>query len=424
MDDLQKRQEELGIAVLKNCRNELYLRFPYLDGAFAGVDYRVQTDFEGIGTDGEFLYFHPEYLLKRYQEAPSRIVKGYLHMLLHCLYLHILPEPGLQQKRWNLACDMAVELIIMEDIWWREKPQQQIIAECIGKLQQEFGKKSFSAEELYVLLGQKFFAYPIEVLEEAFFFDDQRFWPILDASGREGLKKKWEKLRGLTGEHKFGISHTLGTEAGTGKEEAGEIQKSRYDYRKFLKQFAVLREEVELDMESFDYIYYSYGMKHYKNMPLIEHLEYKEEHKLEELVIAIDTSGSCSAEMVRRFLQESYGILGEKENFFRHMKVYFIQCDCVIQDVVCVHSEEEWKQYCKKLEIQGRAGTDFRPVFRYVEKLRRERELKDLKGLIYFTDGDGIYPREAPEYETAFVFVKKTEGMKFVPKWARCLVAE
>lgn len=177
-------------------------------------------------------------------------------------------------------------------------------------------------------------------------------------------------------------------------------------------------------MESFDYIYYSYGMKHYKNMPLIEHLEYKEGHKLEELVIAIDTSGSCSAEMVRRFLQESYGILGEKENFFRHMKVYFIQCDCVIQDVVCVHSEEEWKQYCKKLEIQGRAGTDFRPVFRYVEKLRRERELKDLKGLIYFTDGDGIYPREAPEYETAFVFVKKTEGMKFVPKWARCLVAE
>ena len=39
--------------------------------------------------------------------------------------------------------------------------------------------------------------------------------------------------------------------------------------------------------------------------------------------------------------------------------------------------------------------------------------------MIYFTDGDGIYPRIAQDYETAFVFVKRTEGMRQVPKWAR-----
>ena len=181
---------------------------------------------------------------------------------------------------------------------------------------------------------------------------------------------------------------------------------------------------MELDTESFDYIYYSYGLEHYGNLPLIEPLEYKEGHRLEELVIAIDTSGSCSTEMVRQFLRESYAILGEKENFFKKMKVYFIQCDCVIQNVACIRSEQEWKDYCKKLKIQGRAGTDFRPVFRYVQDLREKKELRDLKALIYFTDGDGIYPREAPDYETAFVFVKKTEGMKYVPPWARTLVTE
>lgn len=48
---------------------------------------------------------------------------------------------------------------------------------------------------------------------------------------------------------------------------------------------------------------------------MIEPLEYKEVNRLEELVIAIDTSGSCSGETVQRFLGETYGILSEKENF-------------------------------------------------------------------------------------------------------------
>ena len=58
-------------------------------------------------------------------------------------------------------------------------------------------------------------------------------------------------------------------------------------------------------------------------------------------------------------------------------------------------------------------------MFRYVEELRRKKELSNLRAMIYFTDGDGIYPRIAQDYETAFVFVKRTEGMRQVPKWAR-----
>ena len=81
-------------------------------------------------------------------------------------------------------------------------------------------------------------------------------------------------------------------------------------------------------------------MEHYGNLPLIEPLEYKEVNRLEELVIAIDTSGSCDGETVRRFLGETYSILSEKENFFHKMKVYLIQCDCCIQDVKVIHSAE------------------------------------------------------------------------------------
>ena len=76
----------------------------------------------------------------------------------------------------------------------------------------------------------------------------------------------------------------------------------------------------------------------------------------------------------------------------------------------------------QEITIQGRGGTDFRPVFEFIRKEKAKRELRNLKALIYFTDGDGIYPREKPDYETAFVFVKKTENMRFVPNWAYKLV--
>ena len=85
-------------------------------------------------------------------------------------------------------------------------------------------------------------------------------------------------------------------------------------------------------------------------------------------------------------------------------------------------NREEWKEYMQKITIQGRGGTDFRPVFELIRKEQEKRELRNLKALIYFTDGDGIYPRQKPDYETAFVFVKKTENMRLVPDWAYKLV--
>ena len=45
-------------------------------------------------------------------------------------------------------------------------------------------------------------------------------------------------------------------------------------------------------------------------------------------------------------------------------------------------------------------------------------ELKDLKALLFFTDGDGVYPEEPPRYETAFLFVNREDAETRVPPWA------
>jgi predicted metal-dependent peptidase len=70
------------------------------------------------------------------------------------------------------------------------------------------------------------------------------------------------------------------------------------------------------------------------------------------------------------------------------------------------------------MQLRGFGGTDFRPVFRYVDELLWKKELTDLKGLIYFTDGKGEYPGKRPDYDTAFVFVDDECEEITVPVWA------
>lgn len=45
-------------------RNQLYLDFPYLDGAFASLEYKADSSIDTIGTDGELIYFNPVFLMK------------------------------------------------------------------------------------------------------------------------------------------------------------------------------------------------------------------------------------------------------------------------------------------------------------------------------------------------------------------------
>lgn len=64
------------------------------------------------------------------------------------------------------------------------------------------------------------------------------------------------------------------------------------------------------------------------------------------------------------------------------------------------------------MKIKGLGGTDFRPVFRRVDEMIHNKEFINLKGLIYFTDGYGVFPERMPTYKTAFSSWKK--AMKYL----------
>jgi len=202
-----------------------------------------------------------------------------------------------------------------------------------------------------------------------------------------------------------------------------EINREKCDYTKFLKKFAVRGEVMKINDDEFDYIFYTYGLKLYDKMPLIEPLEYKDVKRIKEFVIAIDTSGSVQGDLVQKFIEKTYNILKSTESFFSKINIHIIQCDNKIQEDKKITNQEEFDNYIKNMKLRGFGGTDFRPVFSYVDELINNKSFISFKGLIYLTDGMGEYPKKKPNYETAFVFLEDEMYSEYkVPSWAMKVV--
>lgn len=197
-----------------------------------------------------------------------------------------------------------------------------------------------------------------------------------------------------------------------------EATREKYDYGELLRRFTVMGEDVRINEDEFDYVYYTYGLSVYGNLPLVEPLEYKEEHKIKEFVIALDTSASCRGPVVRGFLRKTYSILKGTENFFHKINVHIVQCDNEIQSDTKITCDEDFDLFMREGKLHGFGATDFRPVFSYIDELRRKDEFENLRGLIYFTDGYGIYPEKMPDYDVIFAFLDEDDNRQDPPPWA------
>ena len=196
------------------------------------------------------------------------------------------------------------------------------------------------------------------------------------------------------------------------------------DYRAFLRRFAALGEVMHASDEEFDYVFYTYGLRLYENLPLVEPLEYREEARIRQFVIVIDTSGSVQGDIVRRFVDTTFDILSSTESFHRKVQVRIIQCDATVQSDDKITNVADMKKWRRAFRLRGGGGTDFRPAFDYVDSLIEQGELDDLGGLLYFTDGWGTYPERMPAYRCAFVFYDENYRAENVPPWAMQVVMD
>lgn len=417
--------ENICRKILESSRNALYINMRYLDVALSSLAWEITTDIPRIGTDGLKIAYDPHYLADLYRENPMLVNRVYLHMVFHCIFRHLFRPCPEDRELWNLSCDMAVEALIdgmhHRSIRMGVHPFRRAVYDELRKT-----LKVLTAEGIYRELKKADYRPEQRArMVQEFCIDDHTYWPA--PPEEEGpkppsplmakLKKHWKDVSDRM-QTELSIGREAGTEDGDLSDELAVENRERYDYRTFLRKFAVLKEEMQIDPDSFDYVFYSYGLRMYGNMPLIEPQEWKETHKIEEFVIVIDTSMSCSGDLVRKFLEETYHILAETESFFRKVHIRILQCDDAVRADQLITTGEELKQYMDHLQLYGDGGTDFRPAFTYVQQLIDQGEFKNLKGLLYFTDGKGTFPRKRPPYDAAFILFREDYKEVSVPPWA------
>ena len=544
----------LGLRILNQSKIELSLSMRYLSRALDKLSFQMDFNTRRIGTEGEKIHFHPEFVFQLYVESPQKLYRLYMHSLLHCLFRHMFKTEDKEEGLWNLATDIHVEYVLDSmDIPLLYRPAYSFRENYFQKLEKEV--KSLSAERIYAYLLEQNLSYEEkERLDLEFVKDDHSFWAKLGEEERPVDTEEAERTGDTEGKKNAEAAEDTGSpeaenepnspnkpsnpkkqgnqeekeesspndltedrnspsqsakdgdrqsdtvkdgdsqsdkvkdgegrekekngaqgsgeskdpekegQSNKGKKSAGEDAESREKRRKaldkdwedigkrteeemkdekegekteklswflhlehkcytpfqdFLRKFSVDREELKTDPESFDFGYYYFGLSQYGNMPLIEENEYREKRKIPELVIAIDTSYSTKGEMVKRFLEEALAILADKEAFFSKCRVHIIECDDRIRKDLLVEDAEEMERYRERFEVSGGYGTDFRPVFHYIEDLQKKGELKELKALLYFTDGRGRYPKNAPAYTAAFIFPRGEDiDDENTPFWA------
>lgn len=446
MNETHQSLIRIGTDILRASRNELYLSMRFLDIALSGLRYEMNLSSLYVGTDGEKILFNPRYLVQRYLSDRVLVNRAYLHMVLHCLFRHPFHLNDRDEELWHLACDIAVESIIDR---LPAKTVQLVVSDLRSEWYARLARRLpvLSAEGIYrVLQEEQLSVQDFGKLQLAFWVDDHVFWEHKqednqdssdqnennnenndqteeqESERRQQLEEKWTEIGEKTETNLETFSKDIGAEAGDLLRSLKVENRERYDYRRFLQKFVTLKEEMRVDDDAFDFIFYTYGLQLYGNLPLIEALEYKETKKIEELAIAIDTSESCEGEIVQRFLEETYSILASSESFFRKMNIHIIQCDAAVQQDTRITSAEDLAQFMEHFTLRGSGGTDFRPVFQYVDRLIEEKTFQNLKGLLYFTDGYGTFPQKRPAYDTAFLFYHTDYTDVNVPPWAMKLI--
>lgn len=126
------------IAALKR---KMLVKYPFFGSVVASVGYKENKDIPTAGTDGETIYYNPEYLEGLSVEEQTFI---FAHEVCHIAFNHILRSEGKNSELWNIATDGVINQFLKRD-GLKMAPGVVDMAEAIN----------YDAEQLYEKLLQE-----------------------------------------------------------------------------------------------------------------------------------------------------------------------------------------------------------------------------------------------------------------------------
>ena len=323
-------------------------------------------------TDGYHLFYNPKWV----SGLSSYETRGLLaHEVMHVVFGHGERRQNRPPRRWNIACDHAINLMLLEQ-GFRLPADGMADASYAG----------LTAEQIYEQLPEDDDASSRrsphggdvdcesglvpEIGVDLVSPDHPAVRPLRTADAPD-----IERMREIRAELAAEIGTKLqGSAAGAFQRELGALQKSRIDWRALLRVW--LTDRLKSDWSSFPF-----SKKHLHRGLFLPSLGVEAPR---EVVFAIDTSGSMDDQTLAKLLGE---LRAFREAF--PCRVTLLQADAAIQEVR-VFEAMDGVEVPQRMAMKGRGGTDFRPVFQWLA-----REAPDAV-LLYATDGFGAFPKSAP----------------------------
>lgn len=382
---------------LAAARTRLIMERPFLGALVMHLPLKPGGDWcTTTGTDAQAFYFNPAFI-ENLNLAQTQFVLA--HEAMHCAMGHPHRRNHRVKRRWDVACDHAVNLILIEE--GMKPPLHGILAD------QNF--MTLSAEEIYPLIPEDT---PEESFDQHLFDSDDEAGASPDDSQRQDNPDAGESGgRGLEGQSEAEEKEGSGSQASqkpnelspSEREELAEQWKNRLaaaaqsarqagklsqsmmrwvdgllapslPWRALLARFFAVNQRD-------DYSWRRPSRR--EGDALLPRLS----SEGIEVVAAIDTSGSIGDDELRQFVSELDALKGQVR-----ARVTLLACDDHIAENA-PWEFEPWDTMQLPAGISGGGGTDFRPVFDWVEHENRSPNM-----LVYFTDAEGDFPKTPPNY--------------------------
>ena len=120
---------------------KMLVKYPFFGSVVASVDYKENKDISTADTDGETIYYNPEYLEGLSVEEQTFI---FAHEVCHIAFNHILRSEGKNPELWSIATDGVINQFLKRD-GLKLSPGVVDMAEAIN----------YDAEQLYEKLLQE-----------------------------------------------------------------------------------------------------------------------------------------------------------------------------------------------------------------------------------------------------------------------------
>lgn len=299
-----------------------------------------------LAVDGKHIFYNPEFITTL---TPEETKTAMAHEVMHCVYDHMNRRDERNHRTWNQAGDYVINLVLVDSGF----------APITGWLYST-AYAGMSTDEVYNMLP------PPDENDGKDPMDDVR-----DGSPEDAL--------GSATDWKVATIQAANTAKEFGKMPASlarlveELTTPKVDWRAMLRNFITERPKDDYSWMRPNRRFLSMGIM----LPGL----YSE--NMGELVVAIDTSGSITQEMLNIFGAEIKAIVQST----RPSKTHVIYCDAEVNHVDTFDPNDDLV-----VTMHGGGGTAFKPVMDYVE----EHDIKPVC-LVYLTDLYGPFG-DAPDY--------------------------